>query len=325
MTTAFGDELAIYGPGRPGAGPPSVAQAEAYCRRLARTHYENFTVASWLLPAELRQHFCNVYAYCRWSDDLADETAGGAESLRLLDWWQSQLDDCYRGGTPTHPVFVALQSTIREFDIPSDPFRDLLVAFRQDQTQTRYETFDDLLGYCRNSANPVGWLVLYLGRCHDERRGKLSDNICTALQLANFWQDVARDYDRGRIYLPLESCRRTGYDQAMFVRREFNSQFRDLMVGEVERAESLFRAGQPLVELMPQQLRVDVQLFIDGGKAILQAIRRIDYNVWQCRPVVSRAAKFRLLLQAWWQTRRLERIAPSGVTTRPAAQQEPAP
>ncbi len=218
---------------------PRLPQAQAYCRRLARTHYENFTVASWLLPRKLRQHFANIYAYCRWSDDLADETAGGAESLQLLDWWQSQLDDCYRG-IATHPVFVALQSTIDEFDIPIDPFRDLLIAFRQDQTQTRYETFDDLLGYCRNSANPVGRLVLYLGRCHDDRRGQLADNICTALQLANFWQDVARDYDRGRIYLPQESCRRAGYDEAMFARREFNPQFRQLLAGEVDRAESLF-------------------------------------------------------------------------------------
>jgi squalene synthase HpnC len=302
MTSTFSDELAIYGPAGAGAQRPSLAQAQAYCRQLARTHYENFTVASWLLPAKLRQHFCHVYAYCRWSDDLADETAGGEASLRLLDWWQSQLDDCYRG-IAKHPVFVALESTIHEFEIPAEPFRDLLVAFRQDQTQTRYETFDNLLGYCRNSANPVGRLVLYLGRCHDAQRGRLSDSICTALQLANFWQDVARDYARGRIYLPLESCRRAGYDEAMFARHEFNPQFRNLLAGEVDRAESLFNAGQPLVELMPRALRIDVQLFVDGGRSILQAIRRIDYNVWRRRPVVNKATKLALLLRAWWQSR----------------------
>ncbi len=221
----------------------------------------------------MRQHFCHVYAYCRWSDDLADETAGGEESLRLLDWWQSQLNDCYRGAA-THPVFVALGSTIREFDIPKKPFADLLVAFRQDQTQTRYETFDDLLGYCRNSADPVGRLVLYLGGCHDDLRGRLADFICTGLQLANFWQDVARDFDRGRIYLPQESCRQFGYDEAMFKRQEFNPQFRQLLASEVARAETFFDHGEPLVDLVPRELRIDVQLFIEGGRAILDAIRR---------------------------------------------------
>lgn len=303
MTSAFIDELALYGPTSASAQQPTLAAAQAYCRRLAHTHYENFAVASWLLPVELRQHFANVYAYCRWSDDLADETAGGEQSLQLLNWWQTQLDDCYRG-IATHPVFVALESTIHEFEIPADPFRDLLTAFRQDQTQTRYETFAELLGYCRNSANPVGRLVLYLGRCHDDRRGQLSDQICTALQLANFWQDVARDYARGRIYLPLESCRRAGYDEPMFARHEFNPQFRQLLAAEVDRAESLFNAGQPLVDLMPGHLQVDVQLFVDGGRSILHAIRQIDYNVWRTRPVVGKITKLGFLLRAWWHTPR---------------------
>ncbi len=284
-----------------------VAEAKAYCRRLARTHYENFTVASWLLPAKLRPHFCNVYAYCRWSDDLADETAGGEQSLELLDWWQAELEDCYRG-VARHPVFVALAETIREFEIPIEPFRDLLVAFRQDQTCSRYETFEDLLGYCRNSANPVGRLVLYLGRAHDEERGKLSDAICTGLQLANFWQDVARDYQRGRIYLPQESCRAAGYTEAMFARGEFNPQFRQLMIGEVEWAAALFDTGAPLVVRMPRELRIDVQLFIDGGRAILDAIRKIDYNVWRQRPVVGKWKKFNLLIGAWRESRRFGQL-----------------
>ena len=218
---------------------PVAGRGAAILRSSARSHYENFTVASWLLPAKLRPHFCNIYAYCRWSDDLADETSGGEASLQLLDWWESQLDDCYRG-VATHPVFIALESTIREFEIPSQPFRDLLVAFRQDQNCNRYETFNDLLDYCRNSADPVGRLVLYLGRCHDQPLGELCDSICTGLQLANFWQDVARDFAIGRIYLPLESCRRAGYDEAMFERHEFNSQFRRLLADEVDRAESFF-------------------------------------------------------------------------------------
>jgi squalene synthase HpnC len=305
MTTGtFAADLHRFGPSGGSVQDLSLDQSRAYCRRLAQTHYENFTVASWLLPAELRPHFHAIYAYCRWSDDLADETAGGEESLRLLDWWEAQLDDCYRG-VATHPVFVALQPTIHEFEIPIEPFRNLLTAFRQDQYCKRYETFNDLLGYCRNSANPVGRLVLYLARCHDDQRGALADSICTGLQLANFWQDVARDYDRGRIYLPQESCRRAGYDDAMFARRDFNPQFRRLLSTEVDRAESLLLAGRPLVSLVPRSIRIDVQLFIDGGLAILKGIRRIDFNVWRKRPEVSKAAKLRLLFRAWWQTRRI--------------------
>jgi squalene synthase HpnC len=302
--TSFLDELALYGPGPTAHSCSSLAAAQAYCRRLARTHYENFTVASWLLPPELRPHFCSIYAYCRWSDDLADETADGQQSLELLDWWQSQLDDCYRG-VATHPVFVALAETISAFEIPIEPFRNLLVAFRQDQTCTRYENFDQLLAYCRNSANPVGRLVLYLGRCHDEPRGQLADSVCTGLQLANFWQDVARDYQRGRIYLPQDACRAAGYDAAMFARGEFNPQFHQLLSGEVARAETFFDAGQPLVALVTPALRIDVQLFLDGGRAILQSIRNINYNVWQKRPVVSKWKKLALLFRAWrqWRTK----------------------
>jgi squalene synthase HpnC len=235
---------------------------------------------------------------------LADETAGGDESLRLLDWWQSQLDDCYRG-VASHPVFVALMPTIQEFVIPIDPFRDLLTAFRQDQNRARYDDFNQLLDYCRNSANPVGRLVLYMARCHDQQLGALADSVCTGLQLANFWQDVARDYDRGRIYLPQDSCHAAGYDEAMFARREFNPQFCKLLVSEVDRAEDYLKAGEPLVELVPPSIRIDVRLFIDGGLAILNAIRQIDYNVWETRPTVGKWTKFRLLLRALWQTRRI--------------------
>src|SRR5271168_2561413 len=186
---------------------PTLAEAREYCARLARSHYENFSVASWFLPHRLRQQFFNVYAYCRISDDLGDEVGDTAASLELLDQWQSELDACYEG-TPKHPVFVALAEAVRLFDIPKHEFSDLLIAFRQDQTITRFETFDDVLGYCRYSANPVGHLVLYLCGYHDAERQQLSDYTCTALQLANFWQDVSIDYFKGRIYLPLEDLRR---------------------------------------------------------------------------------------------------------------------
>jgi squalene synthase HpnC len=298
-TAAFAAELALYGP-EPSAArnAPSLAAAQDYCRRLAKSHYENFTVASFLLPRELRPHFYAVYAYCRWADDLADETAGAEESLRLLDWWSGELASCYRGEA-RHPVFVALRHTIDKFDIPIEPFRDLLVAFRQDQYRNWYESFNELLDYCRNSANPVGRLVLFLGRSATPANVELSDSICTGLQLANFWQDVARDYDRGRIYLPMADCRAAGYDEAMFERREFNAAFRTLLADHVTRAETMLRAGEPLVWRVPRELRLDVDLFIRGGLAILEEIGRQDYNVWRRRPVVSKLWKLRLVAAAW--------------------------
>ncbi len=279
-----------------------MREGQGYCRHLARRHYENFTVASALLPRELRQHFHNIYAYCRWADDLADETAGGEESLRLLDWWQTQHEDCY-GGRTRHPVFVALAETISRFDIPPEPFADLLTAFRQDQRTTRYETFDELLQYCRYSANPVGHLILYLGRSYDAERAKLSDSICTGLQLANFWQDVARDFDRGRIYLPQADCRRFGYDGETFARRQTNESFRALLAHEVDEATVWLVNGLPLLDVLPKELRLDVALFAHGGLAILDRIRRLDYDVWRRRPTVGRFAKLRLLVRCWWQLR----------------------
>jgi squalene synthase HpnC len=299
----FRAELARYGPQAVQAEPPTPRQARRYCRRLARRHYENFTVASWLLPRPLRHHVYNIYAYCRWADDLADETGNPKLSLALLDWWEGQLRRCY-AGQAVHPVFVALGETVRKFDIPVDPLIDLLVAFRQDQRVRRYETFDQLLNYCRYSANPVGRLVLYLGRCHTPQRVQLSDSICTGLQLANFWQDVARDWDRGRVYLPQVDCRRFGYDEAMFARREPNQAFRRLLAVEVDQAEGFLRGGLSLVRLMPPELRLDVALFIHGGLAVLEAVRRQDYDVWSARPVVGKAEKLRLLSQVWWRLRR---------------------
>src|SRR5271165_7026801 len=214
---------------------PSEAEAREYCRRLARSHYENFSVASWFLPRPLRQHFFNVYAYCRISDDLGDEVGDSVASLQLLDQWEMELNACYEGH-PRHPVFVALGETVRKFEIPKHEFADLLSAFRQDQTVTRYETFNDLLGYCRYSANPVGHLVLYLCGYRDAERQQLSDCTCTALQLANFWQDVSADFARGRIYLPLEDLRRFGVSEDSIRAGENSTEFCAMMQFEVDRA-----------------------------------------------------------------------------------------
>ena len=280
--------------------PLGLRQSRRYCRRLAKQHYENFTVASRLLPRRLRQHVCNIYAYCRWADDLADEIDDPQQSLAALDWWERQLDDCY-DGRGVHPVFIALGETIRQFSIPREPFADLLVAFRQDQRVTRYETIEQLLEYCRYSANPVGRMVLYLGECHTPKQVRLSDSICTGLQLANFWQDVARDWQMGRIYLPQVDCRRFGYDEAMFARRECNDAFRRLLAFHVEQAERRLRDGLPLAAMMSPGLRLSVALFTRGGLVTLKAIRRRNYDVWSRRPTVSRFDKLRLLIGCWWK------------------------
>ena len=276
---------------------PSLEEARKYCRRLARSHYENFSVASWFLPKHLRQHFFNVYAYCRISDDLGDEVGDKAASLRLLDDWEVELNACY-DGSPRHPVFVALAETVREFEIPKHEFADLLTAFRQDQRVGRYETFTDLLGYCRNSANPVGHLVLYLCGYRDAERQQLSDYTCTALQIANFWQDVSRDYEIGRIYLPREDLRRFGVSEEMIRSGENSSAFREMMRFEVERARQWFAQGMPLIGEVDGKLALDIELFSRGGQEILNAIERQGYAVLGRRPAISKARKLALVARA---------------------------
>ncbi len=302
----FERDLELYGPGARRPKPFSPRQGRRYCRALARRHYENFTVASLLLPRALRQHFYNLYAYCRWADDLADETGDPEQSLRLLDWWESQLHGCYQGRS-AHPVFVALEHTIREFGIPPDPFVDLLVAFRQDQRVTRYESFDQLLDYCRYSANPVGRLVLYLGRSFDLRArqaGRLDLHRPSTGQFP-----PGRGSGLGpRPSLPArESLRQHGYDASMFARRECNPAFRRLMAAEVSEAEGWLRRGLPLVNQVRPELRLDVALFIHGGLALLEALRRVEYDVWSARPVLSKLEKARILARCWWRLSRESR------------------
>jgi squalene synthase HpnC len=279
------------------AQAPSLSEAYSYCERLARSHYENFSVATWFLPKRLRQHFYNVYAYCRISDDLGDETGDTQASLLLLEEWEAELNACYNG-SPRHPVFVALAGTVREFDIPKQTFADLLTAFRQDQTITRYPTFDDLLGYCHYSANPVGHLVLYLCGYRDPERQQLSDFTCTALQLANFWQDVSADYDKGRIYLPLEDLTRFRVSENDIAAKRNTPQFRELMRFEVQRAREWFDSGLPLVGKVSRELAIDLDLFSRGGQEILHAIERQDYAVLGNRPAISKTRKLALVARA---------------------------
>ena len=286
MTLTFAEELERFGP-TSNTASVSLAEAEAYCATLAKTHYENFPLVSWMLPRKLHQHFYNVYAYCRWSDDLGDEVPEAAHSLELLAWWREELAACYEGEC-RHPVFVALEQTIRQFEIPSDPFEDLLSAFEQDQVVMEYDTFSELRDYCRRSADPVGRLVLYLCREYKPQNVAWSDSICTGLQLANFWQDVARDFDVGRVYLPKEDRQRFGYSDQDLKTRVTNAAFLDLMRFEVERAREFLEVGLPLVPNLPGRLQVDIELFARGGLKILERIERIGYRVWETRPVVTK-------------------------------------
>ena len=276
---------------------PALEDAYAYCERLARSHYENFSVATWFLPKRLRQHFYNVYAYCRISDDLGDETGNRDASLQLLDEWECELNTCYEGN-PRHPVFVALTGTVRQFDIPKRTFADLLTAFRQDQRVTRYESFDDLLGYCHYSANPVGHLVLYLCSYRDRERQQLSDYTCTALQLANFWQDVSADYEKGRIYLPLEDLRKYNVKETDIAGKQNTGAFREMMRFEVQRAREWFDRGIPLASKVGTELAIDIELFSRGGQEILNAIERQGYAVLGQRPVISKQRKLGLVARA---------------------------
>jgi squalene synthase HpnC len=277
-------------------GTYSESEALAYTRWLATHHYENFHVASFLLPRRLHQDFFNIYAYCRWADDLGDEIGDAAESLRLLAWWRGELQAMYRGEA-AHPVFIALKGTVRAYDIPIEPFDRLIRAFEQDQKQTRYANFDDVFSYCVNSANPVGHLVLYLCGYRDAERQRLSDYTCTALQLANFWQDVTVDLQKDRVYLPLDLLARHGYSLEQLFALEYNDAFRSAMAEAVEVADELFRKGLPLIESVERRLALDLELFSRGGMKILDKIRAQNYNVLMRRPAISKTERAVILLK----------------------------
>ena len=270
----------------------SVDESYALCESLAKSHYENFSIASFLLPRDKRRHFYAVYAFCRFVDDLGDEFDG--DRLSALDYWQDETEACF-SGEPSHPYMIALQDTVRSFDIPREPLMRLIEANRMDQIVTCYPTYEDLEYYCQHSANPVGHLVLYVCGYRDEERQLLSDYTCTALQLANFWQDVARDYARGRIYIPMADMERFGYSEEELSRHEVTIAFKRLMEFQVDRARSLFEMGLPLVSSVDDNLRLDVALFSKGGMSVLDSIERQDYDIFGRRPTVGKAKKMYLL------------------------------
>jgi len=309
-------ELEIAANAPPAGCSPETAQQ--FTKWLATHHYENFNVVSWLLPKELHQHFYNVYAYCRWADDLGDEIPEGTRALELLDWWEQELDFCY-AGRPSHPIFVALRQTILEKNIPKQPFGDLLKAFRQDQTTKRYQTWDAMIGYCLYSANPVGRLVLYLCGYRDEKRQKLSDATCTALQLANFWQDVSRDLEKGRIYIPLDVAAQHGVSEDEIVNRQFSERYVSLMKDLIARTRELFDEGNPLAKMVDGRLSVDLEMFSRGGMAVLEAIEAQGYDTLNRRPSISKGKQARLLSRAIlghaFSRHKSHESAPAGAST----------
>jgi squalene synthase HpnC len=280
-----------------------LAAAEAFCREVARRHYENFTVATRLVPPRLRQHLATVYAFARWSDDLADEAADPVEAIASLAEWRHELEECF-AGRPRHPVMVALSHTVRQSGLAIEPFADLLDAFEQDQRKTRYETREELVDYCRRSADPVGRIVLSLEGCHDPQLVAMSDSICTGLQLVNFWQDIRRDRIAGRIYLPRDDMQRHGVDEAALDEPAASPALRRLLTDEVAWARGCFAAGAPLAESGPPVLRPAITMFLGGGRAVADAIERAGFDTLTRRPTVGRWTKLRLAARGWWAATR---------------------
>jgi squalene synthase HpnC len=278
---------------------PTLVEAQAWCRNLATTHYENFHVATFFLPSKVKPHFESIYAYCRVADDLGDEVSDPVVATRLLDTWGAMLEECYDAPErSTHPVFVALHETIRECNPPLQLFLDLLHAFRMDQYKTTYESWEELLEYSHYSANPVGRLVLWVCGYKQESLALLSDKVCTALQLANFWQDVVEDAERGRRYIPAESMLRFGVDEGQIEGRVFTPEFRAMMQDLIVRTRAMLLEGGTISSHVDKELKVVLDLFRRGGEAILSGITRQDFDVLRGRPVVSKARKVGLLMEA---------------------------
>jgi squalene synthase HpnC len=298
----------------------SFVEASAYCQWMAKSQYENFVVGSLLLPRELRSHFFHIYAFCRWADDLGDELVHAPASLEALQWWRASLEAMYAVHQTQHPILIALQQTVRAFHLPIDPFLRLISAFEQDQRVVRYQTFAELLDYCTRSANPVGELVLRLFRQASAENIALSDEVCTGLQLANFWQDVRRDYDKGRVYLPEEDLmafgcleffhcpHSTSQDGMVSVstRKPWHptsnpSSYVDLIRFQVERTAGYFQRGRSLILNLPNEYQSEIDLIIRGGEELLARIAAIGYDTWTTRPRLSKWTQANLLLAALWR------------------------
>ena len=277
-----------------------IEAGEHLSRSAAQGHYENFSIGVFLLPKRLRQDLFNVYAFCRSADDIADELTEGIDPITALDRYEQLFDDAVDGRT-SDPIFAALGSTIRRRNLSLEPFRNLLKAFRLDLVKTRWTDWNDLREYTRYSADPVGRIVLELCDQSQPEFFALSDNICTALQLANHWQDVGEDWERGRIYIPQEDMNKFGVTEQQIAQRQFNEQFQRLMEFEVRRARELFREGRPLIEMVGKPLNAQLFLYWRGGMAALDAVERIGYDVLNYPARVGRSAKFKIAINYLWR------------------------
>lgn len=288
--------------------PDYLEATFASCAELARSHYENFSIASCLLPKHLKPHFYAIYAFARGVDDLGDEAVG--DRLALLDLWDQELTSCYNG-KPSHPHFIALAKTIRLFDIPPLPFKRLIEANRRDQKPVRFGTFADLLEYCTYSANPVGHMLLYLAGINDEQLQSISDKTCTALQVTNFLQDIRRDYHIGRVYVPSEDFERFGVSEHQIRHGNFDANFRSLIAFEISRTRQMFVDGYQLIDHLDRSIRTDFALFVRGGLSILQTIENRNYDVLSSRPVLSKFEKTKILIATWVRSRLGTDLIPS--------------
>ncbi len=304
MTASFlATDLQSYGPLSTIRESVPLRQARKYCRQLTRQHFENFTFLLLSFPRFLRQHFCNLFAYYRWGKELADQVRDSKTSLALLDWWHHLLTECYAGRS-SHPVFVALQETIRRFEIPRDPLAELLVAFRQDQQLARYESPDQLLIYCRYAANPWGRLILYLGGCHDQFRGSLADAICTGRCWLHICQNVAAAWARGRVYLPQTHLRRFGCSEATLSEQAMTDGFKRLIEAELAEAEGWLRRGLALVNYVPRWLQFVAALMVHEGLTQIEILRQSGFNVWSRSCRLTSLQKWQVMVKVWWQWRR---------------------
>lgn len=277
---------------------PDIESSFDYCTRLATEHYENFPVGSWMIPRNKRKYVHAIYAFARTADDFADEKGYEEDDrLRLLEDWQNQLEHCV-DGSPDHPVFVAVRETIRRFEIPVTLLTDLITAFKMDTVNNRYRKMEDVLTYCRYSANPVGRIVLYLFGYKDPELHRLSDFICTALQLTNFWQDIAIDLEKDRIYLPLEDMEKFGYTDHELLAHSLNDSFKDLMTYETDYTKGLFMQGQPLCSKVEGGLSLELKAVWSGGMKILEKLRANEYDVFNRRPVITTLDKVKIVSRA---------------------------
>jgi squalene synthase HpnC len=268
-------------------GPWTVAAGYRWCERMASSHYENFPVASKFLPPHLRPHVAAIYAFARTADDFADEPRFEGRRSQALGAWESLLEACYHREVQ-HPVFIALRDTVRRHNIPIGPLRALLTAFRMDLTKHRYATFSELLGYCTHSANPVGQLVLFVHGHHEPALHRFSDEICSALQIANFLQDLSVDIPRGRVYIPQDDLVHFGVNHDDLLGRRVTEEFRELMHYEVARVRAMFHRGRPLIRKVSPGLSMELDATWRGGMAILQRIEDLEYSTLTVRPTLEK-------------------------------------